>query len=105
MINEGNALSSNQSLHGKKAVMKRQSLTGSDTGNKMSGRHEHPKSADTKRRSNLVLIQSKILLGLTKEDLNRPAYQIAVQYDLRGETESVQIKARRALGKPKASFG
>ena len=98
MINEGNTLSSNQCLHGKKTVSKRQSLTSSDAGNKIGGGHEHPKSANAKRRSNLVLVQSKILLGLTKEDLNRPACQIAVQYDLRGETGIRTDKSTQGLG-------
>ena len=74
MVNEGNTLNGNAFLHGSKAVLKRQRLTDSDRGNQMSGGHKHPKSTDTKRRTNLVLIQGKMLFGLTEENLNGPAY-------------------------------
>ena len=50
------------------------------TAKEISSGHKNPKSADTKRRTDLVLIESKTLFGMTEEDLNGPTLQIAVEY-------------------------
>ena len=60
MVDVGNAFNSNALLYGGKANMKGQGVASTNTGNQVSGGHEHPKSTDAKGRSELVLAQIAI---------------------------------------------
>ena len=68
----------------------------------MSSGHEDPESADTASRADLVLIQSKILLGLAEKDLNRPTNQIRIQNLLGSE---MGIRAEKGAQSPRNTKG
>lgn len=104
MINEGNPFRGDRFLHGSKALMEGQCLTGTDTRKQMSSRHENPKSADPQSRADLILVESEILFRLTKENLNRPAHQIRVQDLLRSERSICADKSTQGAGYAKGIF-
>ena len=104
MVYVGDTLFAELKLNSGKPILQGQRCSGPHAANEMRKRHEQPVPPNAARRTDLVLIQSQLLLRLPKEHLNRPSLQIQIQNVLCRKAAICTDKSTKGVRDPKGTF-